>query len=128
MKKYAFLLLTLFVGSFCFSQEQKATNNTVLPVSIYTTSYINNTNKTSSYASIKQYLNLKKYYKFTTVSFEDIDNNQFVISANNLSIKSTKFIYDDYKSYRDENLLKGFMQKYDLTRWDPCNFKQPNLN
>ena len=128
MKKYTLLLLTIFVGSFCFSQEQKTTNNTVLPVSIYTASYAINTNKNPSYASIKQYLNLKESYKFTTVSFEDIDNNQFVISANNINTKATKFIYDDYKSYRDENLLKGFLQKYDLTRWQPCNFKQPNLN
>lgn len=129
MKKYTFLLLTIFVGSFCFSQEQKTTNNTVFPVSIYTSYYkINTTNKTPSYASVKQYLNFKNYYKFSTVSFEDIDSNQFVISANNLSTKATKFIYDDYKSYRDENLLKGFLQKHDPTRWQPCNFRQPNLN
>jgi len=33
-----------------------------------------------------------------------------------------------FKSYRDENLLKGFIQKYDITRWHRCNFRQPLLN
>jgi hypothetical protein len=127
MKKYASLLLTLFVGSFCFSQ-QKTTNNNFIPVSIYTTSFQVKTNTTPSYASLKKNLNFKKYYKFSTVSFEDIDNGQFLISDKNLSTKTTIFIYDDYKSYRDENLLKGFLKKYDPTRWDPCNFRQPNIN
>ena len=127
MKKCAFLLLTLFVGSFCFSQQQ-ATNNNFIPVSIYTTSFQPTADKTPSYTSINKDLNLKKQYKFSTISFEEIDDNQFVISTENISTKATKFIYDDYKSYRDENLLKGFLQKHDPTRWDPINFKQPNLN
>ena len=127
MKKYASLLLTLFVGSFCFSQ-QKTTNNNFIPVSIYTTSFQVKTDNTPSYSSLKKNLNFKNYYKFSTISFEDIDSGQFLISDKNLSTKTTIFIYDDYKSYRDENLLKGFLQKYDPTRWDPCNFRQPNIN
>ena len=78
-----------------------------------------------SYASVKKSLNFKKNYSFTTVSFEDIDNGLFLISDTNLSTKATRFIYDDYKSYRDENLLKGFLQKYDLTRWQACQFLVP---
>jgi len=125
MKKYAFLLLTLFVGRFCFSQQQ--TTNTI-PISIYTSSFQLKVEDKPTYSSINKSLNLKKKYKFSTISFEDIDNKQFVISSKNLTTKATRFIYDDYKSYRDENLLKGFLQKNDPTRWDPCNFKQPNLN
>ncbi|MDN3618461.1 MULTISPECIES: hypothetical protein [Polaribacter] len=127
MKKYNFLLLTLFVGSFCFSQQQ-TTNNNFIPVSIYTSSFQLTADDTPSYSSINKDLNFKKQYKFSTVSFEEIDDNQFLISTENLTTKATKFIYDDYKSYRDENLLKGFLQKHDPTRWDPINFKQPNLN
>ena len=127
MKKYASLLLTLFVGSFCYSQ-QKTTNNNFIPVSRYTTSFSVKTDNAPSYASLKKNLNFKNYYKFSTISFEDIDSRQFLISDKNLSTKATIFIYDDYKSYRDENLLKGFLQKYDPTRWHPCNFRQPNLN
>ena len=128
MKKYAFLLLTLFVGSFCFSQ-QKTTNNISLPVSIYTSAFkIKKTNTPPSYASIKKNLNFNSPFKFVTISFEDLDNGQFLISDGNLNSKATEFIYDDYKSYRDENLLKGFLQKHDITRWNPCNFRQPNIN
>ena len=127
MKKYASLLLTLFVGSFCFSQ-QKTTNNNFIPVSIYTTSFSVKTDNNPSYASLKKNLNFKKYYKFSTISFEDINSSQFLISDKNFSTKATRFIYDDYKSYRDENLLKGFLQKHDPTRWDRSNFKQPNIN
>ena len=127
MKKYASLLLILFVGSFCFSQ-QKTTNNNFIPVSIYTTYFQVKTDNNPSYASLKKNLNFKNYYKFSTISFEDIDSGQFLISDKNLSTKATKFIYDDYKSYRDENLLKGFLQKYDPTRWDPINFTSQKLN
>ena len=73
MKIYAFLLLNLFVGSFCFSQ-QKTTNNNFIPVSIYTTSFQVKTNNTPSYSSLKKNLNFKKHYKFSTISFEDIVN------------------------------------------------------
>jgi len=127
MKKYASLLLILFVGSFCFSQ-QKTTNNNFIPISIYTTSFQVKTDINPSYSSLKKNLNFKNYYKFSTISFEDIDGKQFLISDKNLSTKATEFIYDDYKSYRDENLLKGFLQKHDPTRWDPCNFRQTNIN
>ena len=128
MKKHLFLLLTLFVGSFCFSQQQKTTNIIYLPLSIYTAPFNTANNSTSSYLSIKKSLNFNNSYQFITVSFEDINNDRFLISDENLSTKPTQFIYEDYKSYRDENLLKGFLQKYDLTRWDPCNFRQPNFN
>jgi len=127
MKKHTTLFILLFVGSFCFSQ-QKTTNKSFSPISIYTINLLEKSNNTPSYSSIKKNLQLKEKYKFTTVSFDDIDSGEFTISSNNLTVKSTRFIYDDYKSYRDENLLKGFLQKYDLTRWDPINFKQPKPN
>ena len=128
MRKYYFLLITLFVGSFCFSQTN-STNKKLLPVSIYTSS-LNATNSynSNSFTSIAKRLNFNKYYKFITVSFDDIDNGRFLISDDNLTTKPTIFIYDDYKKYRDENLLKGFLKKHDLTRWEPCNFRQSNVN
>ena len=126
MTKKLSIIVTLFISSFCLAQQTKTTNTLNKPLSIYTSS-INFVNQ-FSYTSVKKKLNFKKNYSFTTVSFEDIDSGLFLISDNNLSTKSTKFIYDDYKSYRDENLLKGFLQKYDLTRWNVCNFRQPNLN
>ena len=128
MKKHSSLLFALFIGGFCFSQEQKTTNNKRLPISIYTTTFNISDKKTPSYSSIKKNLNLNNTYKFVTVSFEEIDNGRFLISDTNLSTKSTQFIYDDYKRYRDEHLLKGFFEKHDLTRWDPCNFIQPNVD
>ncbi len=128
MKKYYLLYITLFIGSFCFSQEQNTTNNSYVPVSIYTATYKYINNNSPSYASIKKNLNLSNSYKFDTVSFEDINSGRILISSKNFGAKSSKFIYDDYKSYRDENLLKGFLQKHDLTRWNPCNFRQPNVN
>ncbi len=127
MKKYYILFITLFVGSFCFSQH--ATNKKLLPVSIYTISLnTTNSNNTTSYTSIAKRLNFSQFYKFVSVSFDDIDNGRFLISDDNLTTKPSIFIYDDYKRYRDNNLLKGFLKKHDLTRWEPCNFRQPNLN
>ncbi|MCL7752233.1 hypothetical protein [Polaribacter sp. Z022] len=128
MKKFVFLLLTLFVSSFCFSQNAETTNNNFLPISIYTSSFKVNTNNIASYASIKKNLNFPDLYNFASVSFEELDSHKFLIIDNNFGIKPTKFIYDDYKSYRDENLLKGFFQKYDLTRWQPCNIIPPRVN
>ena len=129
MKKNIFFILTLFVGSFCYSQQQKSTNSKLLPISIYTATFLSTKNVNSpTYTSVAKNLNFSNYYKFVTVSFDDIDSNRFLISDDNLGTKATIFIYDDYKSYRDENLLKGFLQKYDPTRWDPCNFRQPNIN
>ena len=97
MRKYYFLLITLFVGSFCFSQTN-STNKKLLPVSIYTSS-LNATNSynSNSFTSIAKKLNFNKYYKFITVSFDDIDNGRFLISDDNLTTKPTIFIYDDYK-------------------------------
>tara|TARA_B100000767_G_C19684733_1_gene501208 strand:+ start:791 stop:1174 length:384 start_codon:yes stop_codon:yes gene_type:complete len=127
MKKYASLLLILFVGSFCFSQ-QKTTNNNFIPVSIYTTSFLAKKDSNPSYSSINKNLKFKSYYKFTTVSFEEVDSDQFLNSNRNLTKKATRYIYDDYKNYRDEKLLKGFLEKHDPTRWRRCNFRQPNIN
>jgi hypothetical protein len=127
MKKYAFLLLTLFVGSFCFSQQQ-TTNTNYIPIRIYSATFKLKTYSVPTYTSSHKNLNFPHKFNFLTVSFGEINKNSFLISDKNLTTKATKFIYDDYKSYRDENLLKGFLQKYDPTRWDPINFTSQKLN
>ena len=127
MKIYAFLLLNLFVGSFCFSQ-QKTTNNNFIPISIYTTSFLAKKDSNPSYSSIKKNLKFKSYYKLTTISYEDADSGQFLNSSKDITTRASRFIYDDYKNYRDEKLLKGFLEKYDATRWRRCNFRQQNIN
>ena len=127
MIKNTTILITLFISSLCFSQNAKTTNTLHTPLSIYTISF-NNLLDQFSYSSVKKNLKFNKKYNFVTVSFEDIDSNRILISDDNISTKATVFIYDDYKSYRDENLLKGFFQKHDLTRWNICNFRQPNIN
>jgi tRNA splicing ligase len=127
MTKYFFFLLALFVGRFCFSQQQKTTSNKILPISIYTAFFNVQTNNNTSYAAIKKNLKFPKKYNFITIYFEDIDANRFLISDKNFGTNTPKFIFD-YKSYRDENLLKGFLQKYDPTRWSICNFMPQNID
>lgn len=127
MKKYNYLLFILFVGGFCFSQ-QKTTNNNFIPISIYTTSFLVNKDNTPSYSSIQKNLKFKSYYKSSTISYEVVDSELFLNSSRNITTKTTRFIYDDYKNYRDEKLLKGFLEKYDPTRWRRCNFRRQNIN
>jgi len=128
MKKNILLILIIFMCSFCFSQKAKTTHFIKTPVSIYTSLANIGLSHNTFYTTINNKVNFKKEYHFVWVSFEDIDSGRFLISDDNLTTKPTKFIYDDYKSYRDENLLKGFLQKHDLTRWNFCNFRQPHLN
>lgn len=118
--KNLFLITLLSFSSLCVGQQLKTTK-TYLPISIYTTTSSIQTLDIFSNQHINKKLNFSKF-TFTFVSFEDIDNGRFLISDTNLSAKATRFIYDDYKSYRDENLLKGFLQKHDLTRWQVCQF------
>jgi hypothetical protein len=122
MKKYAYLLFILFVGGVCFSQ-QKTTNSNFIPISIYTTSFLVNKDINPSYSSIQKNLKFKSYYKSGTISYEVVDSEQFLNSSRNINTKTTRFIYDDYKNYRDEKLLKGFLEKHDPTRWRRCNFR-----
>jgi hypothetical protein len=56
----------------------------------------------------------------------DLDTNTFSMNTKNLGRKPSEFIYDDYKRYQDNNLLKGFLLKNDPTRWDLINFKSRN--
>ena len=128
MKKYYFLFLMVVVFDFCFSQTQKETNLTTMPLSIYSYSSLKLKNFNTAYSPIQKSINTKPTYTFITVSSKKIAQHRFLISDGNLINKPSQFIYDDYKSYRDENLLKGFIQKYDITRWRSCNFRQPSLN
>ena len=126
MRKFLVLCILVFSFSFCFAQKQTISLDKNAPISIYTSNF--SVKNIISYTAIKQRLNLKNYYNFVFVSFEDIDSGRFQFSKNNLKFKSSEFIFDDYISYQDDNLLKGFFQKYDLTRWEVCNFIDPRIN
>lgn len=123
MKKTIFILL-FFSSISIFSQEKELKKST-LPTSIYASAiYFNDSN---SFIDFNKKLNIYNQ-KFLNISYNDIDRGHFIINDNNLSNKADIYIFEDYKGYRDEYLLKGFFEKYDLTRWQPCNFIAPSIN
>ena len=106
------LLFTLLFNGNGFSQSSVNT-----PKSIYT--YLVTPSK-NSFSSLNRKLNLKGFH-FVYVDLLALDVNQFLTYTtytNTTSNKPSLLIYDDYKAYRDENLLKGFRLKYDPTRWN----------
>lgn len=119
--KISYLLLSAFlITSLQFSAQKASKNNTNKTVSIYTfSSFSYNKN---SISALNQKLKLNNF-DFVYVNQMDLDLNQFSIQINNLGKKPSKFIYDDYIAYRDENLLKGWFRKHDPTRW---NLQCPN--
>lgn len=86
-----------------------------VPLSIYTFNSI----KTHIHGvfSIKKRLHLNSY-KFVIVNANDLDRNMASIDFSTIGRKPSVFIYDDYKRYQNNNLLKGFLLKNDPTR---CN-------
>ena len=114
MKKSSVIPLFLFL---CFSLNAQK-----LPTSIYTFSSLNTVNKVYT---LNKKLNLTNH-TFVIVDQIDLDTNAFSMNTKNLGRKPSEFIYDDYKRYQDNNLLKGFLLKNDPTRWNPINFKSRN--
>lgn len=114
MKTTTLLILFLFCGHLVKAQ-QKQVVKTSQQKSIYTLQLTQNTN---DYTSLNNRLKLTNF-NFVFVNDEDIDNGTFNIAFKNIGKKPSTFIYDDYNNYRDNNLLKGFFRKHDLTRWLP---------
>ena len=121
MKKIFLLLVFLFISISITSQNSNEASKK-LPNSIYTLNSFNNSN---DFYAINKKLNLTDF-SFVYVNQTDLDLNLFSFDTKNLSKKPSEFIYDDYKRYQDNNLLKGFLLKNDPTRWHPINFRNCN--
>lgn len=96
------------------------------PVSIYTINAIKG-DKNGFYLLNKK-LNIGKFH-FVFVNQIDIDTGFASIALRDIGKKPTTLILDDYKSYYDNNFLKGFLLKYDPTRTffhSPSNSVQPS--
>ena len=93
------------------------------PVSIYTVS--NFSIDKNGFSEINKKLKLSNF-DFVIVDAIDLDLNRFSINTKHLTTKPSDFIYDDYKRYQNQNLLKGFLLKNDPTRWN-LQCRQPNL-
>lgn len=118
--KLMFSVLALFSVSLVAQKRSTPAN---LPVSIYT--YNQFSNSSYSFSNIFKSLNLTNY-SFVFVDQLDIETNTFSINFKDLDKKPSEFIYDDYKRYQNNNLLKGFLVKNDPTKWDRINFKSYN--
>ena len=113
MKKCTLIIFLLFT---LVSFAQKIENATIkLPKSIYTLNYFSEDK--NGFSEVNKRLNITSY-KFAFVSALDIETNRMTINSRNVGIKPSKFIYDDYNSYQNNNLLKGFLVENDPTRWN----------
>ncbi|MEE9408343.1 MAG: hypothetical protein V3V28_09735 [Polaribacter sp.] len=123
MNKIKLTLGLLLFCSISLNAQKSNTISTNLPVSIYTYNQLSNT----SYSFSKIFKNLKLTdYSFVFVDQLDLYTNTFSINFNDIDKQPSIFIYDDYKRYQNNNLLKGFLVKNDPTRWDRVNFKSYN--
>ena len=113
MNKINFTFITLFIISFSVKAQKNNLDSKHLPTSIYT--FNSFTKDTHSFSSINKKLNLTN---FEFVYAEDLDYNQFTMRFKNIGKTPSEFIYDDYNSFQNNNLLKGFLMKYDPTRWN----------
>lgn len=110
--KHLFLVLIFL---FSFSTNAQKTNKSTLkkPVSIYTFSGLFNANH--NFSDINKKLKLNNF-NFAYLNLNDSDANPYYLRLRNFGKTPTALIYDDYISYRDENLLKGFLLEHDPTR------------
>lgn len=110
------ILFTIFLLINLSLFAQKTTTSTLKkPASIYTVSGLFNAN--NSFSAINKKLKLNNF-NFAYLDLNDSDANPYSLRLRNFGKTPTALIYDDYKSYRDENLLKGFLVKNDPTRWN----------
>ncbi|WGH74193.1 hypothetical protein P8625_08665 [Tenacibaculum tangerinum] len=110
------ITIFLFIAVVFSATAQEMDKKDKLPKSIYTYSTIDTPFYDSS--TINKNLNVSEL-SFFIVSKDDIDNGSFSIPFNKLGKKPTSLIYDDYIDYQRNNLLKGFLRKYDPARWSP---------
>lgn len=122
MKNTYFFIILFFL--FSFTKNAQATSKTGLkkPVSIYSVSNV--LNSKNSFSAIKKKLN---NLNFVFVDLINLDTNTFSLNFNDLGKNPSAYIYNDNKKYRDENLLKGFLEKNDPTRWN-LQCPQPSLH
>ena len=105
------------------TQAQKTLHNlSKKSKSVYTFSLFSNDE--NSFSAINKKLKLSGF-NFVFVDGLELELNRFTINTENFGRHPSKFIYDDYKRYQDRNLLKYFLLKNDLTRW---NLQCPQQN
>lgn len=120
MKKFNFLVLfILFLSSSVYGQKISNLQKKV-PVSIYTIQGIKDVN---GFSLLNKKLKLNSF-DFIFTDLIDLDTGFASIAFKDIGKTPTKLIYDDYKSYYDNNFLKGFLLKYDPTR--SINHCEPN--
>jgi hypothetical protein len=123
MKTKHFALAFIFLFSISINSQQITKSPSKKPVSIYT--FSNFLNGENSFSAINKKLKLANL-NFVFVDEIAMDLNQFSFDFIDLGKTPTAFIYDDYKRYQDQNLLKGFLLKNDPTRWN-LQCLPPNL-
>jgi hypothetical protein len=123
MKTKHFALAFIFLFSISINSQQITKSPSKKPVSIYT--FSNFLNDENSFSAINKKLKLANL-NFVFVDEIAMDLNQFSFDFIDLGKTPTAFIYDDYKRYQDQNLLKGFLLKNDPTRWN-LQCLPPNL-
>jgi hypothetical protein len=123
MKTKHFALAFIFLFSISINSQQITKSPSKKPISIYT--FSNFLNDENSFSAINKKLKLANL-NFVFVDEIAMDLNQFSFDFIDLGKTPTAFIYDDYKRYQDQNLLKGFLLKNDPTRWN-LQCLPPNL-
>jgi hypothetical protein len=124
MKTKYLLFTALFLIGFSVSAQSTTSTSTKKPASIY--SFSNVMNNSNSFSAVNKKLRLLKL-DFVIVDQIDIDTRRFSIDVKDIGKTPTAFIYDDYRKYQDENLLKGFLEKNDPSYWN-LQCPQPNLH
>jgi hypothetical protein len=115
MKKTGVFFMALFIFSSSFQAQEIKKSTKKAPQSIYTYGSFNT--DTTNFFSLNERLNLASY-NFVIVSQIDIDLNRASLNLKDIGKKASKFIYDDYTRYQNNNLLKGFLLENDPTRWN----------
>lgn len=111
--KTKLLFTFLFCGFLIQAQHKKASNKH--PKSIYT---LNLENDQNGNFAVNNRLHITGF-SFVFVKDEDMENGNFSVAFKDVFKKPSSFIYDDYNSFYNNNFLKGFLRKYDPTRWEP---------
>ncbi|TXD53439.1 MULTISPECIES: hypothetical protein [unclassified Polaribacter] len=124
MKNRLFFIVTFFIFSISLNAQIAKKKTATKPTSIYTISNVLNAN--NSFSTIHKKLKLNNF-NFVYVDLIDLDTNTFSFNFDDLGKNPTTYIYDDYEKYRNENLLKGFIQKNDPSYWN-LQCPQPNLH
>ena len=115
MKNNYLFLMLIFLLSFSINAQKTTTSTLKKSASIYTVSGL--FNASNNFSAINKKLKLNNF-DFVYVDQMDLDLNLFSFEFKDIGKNPTAFIYDDYITYRDQNLLKGFLLKNDPTRWN----------